>query len=78
MREILRLAQRKNLLRYAPAEDPADAIVEILPTLKRVISFQNVEEWTRHAERYLSAADDAPSAKDALASEETDEGGDAA
>ena len=54
--EILRLAQRKNLLRFAPAENPADATIEVLPTFKRVIPFQDIAEWTRHAERHLAAA----------------------
>jgi hypothetical protein len=56
LREILTLAQRKNLLRYAPAEDPAAAVIEVLPTLKRVIPFQDIAEWNRHAERHLAAA----------------------
>lgn len=55
LREILSLAQRKNLLRFSPAEDPADAIIEVLPTLKRVIPFQDIAEWNRHADRHLAA-----------------------
>ena len=55
LREILSFAQRKNLVRYSPAEEAAEAIIEILPTLKRVIPFQDIAEWTRHAERHLSA-----------------------
>ena len=56
MREILALAQRKNLLRFM--SDPAfeRSTIEILPTLKRVIPFQDIEDWTRNAERYLAAA----------------------
>ena len=56
LREILSLAQRKSLLRYSPAEEPANAIIEILPTLKRVIPFQDIAEWNRQAERHLAAA----------------------
>ena len=56
LREILSLAQRKSLLRYMPAEEAADAIIEILPTLKRVIPFQDIADWNRNAERYLAAA----------------------
>jgi hypothetical protein len=56
LREILGMAQRKNLLRYSPAEEPTDALIEILPTLKRVIPFHDLAEWTRHAERHLAAA----------------------
>lgn len=54
--EILRLAQRKSLLHFTPAEQPADAGIEILPTLKRVIPFQDLADWSRHAERHLAAA----------------------
>jgi hypothetical protein len=56
LREILSLAQRKNLLRFSPAEEPADASIEVLPTLKRVIPFQDIAEWNRYAERHLAAA----------------------
>ena len=56
LREILSLAQRKNLLRYTAADDPSEAIIEIMPTLKRVIPFQDFADWNRHAERHLSAA----------------------
>ena len=51
--EILRLAQRKNLVRFTPAPDPAQARVGILPTIKRVIPFQSLDEWTRHADRFV-------------------------
>lgn len=56
LREILGLAQRKNLVRYTPSEDPANAVIEVLPTLKRVIPFQDIEDWNRHAQRHLAGA----------------------
>jgi hypothetical protein len=56
LREILSLAQRKNLLRFSPTEEAADAIIEVLPTLKRVIPFQDIADWNRHADRHLAAA----------------------
>jgi len=56
LREILALAQRKNLLRFSPAENPAEAIIEVLPTLKRVIPFQDIADWNRTADRHLAAA----------------------
>ena len=37
-------------------EEAADAIIEILPTLKRVIPFQDIADWNRIAERYVAAA----------------------
>lgn len=60
LREILSLAQRKNLLRFSPAEEPADASIEVLPTLKRVIPFQDIAEWNRHADRHLAAPSTEP------------------
>ncbi len=54
--EILRLAQRKSLLHFTAAALAADSGIEILPTLKRVIPFQDLADWTRHAERHLAAA----------------------
>lgn len=56
LREILSLAQRKNLLRFTPNDAPERSIIEVLPTLKRIIPFQNIEEWHKNAERYLTAA----------------------
>lgn len=53
--EILRLAQRKNLLRFTAAAEPAHTRVEILSTIKRVIPFQDLADWTRHADRFLAA-----------------------
>jgi hypothetical protein len=53
--EILRLAQRKSLLHFTAALQAAESGIEILPTLKRVIPFQDLADWTRHAERHLAA-----------------------
>lgn len=56
LREILSLAQRKNLLRFTPNHALERSVIEVFPTLKRVIPFQNIEEWNKNAERYLAAA----------------------
>jgi hypothetical protein len=56
LREILSMGQRKSLLRFSPAEEPSEAVIEVLPTLKRVIPFQDIAEWNRHADRHLAAA----------------------
>jgi hypothetical protein len=56
LREILGMAQRKNLLRFSAAEEAADATIEVLPTLKRVIPFQDIADWNRNADRHLAAA----------------------
>jgi len=52
--EILRLAQRKNLLRCTAGADAARTRIEVLPTIKRVIPFQDLADWTRHADRFLA------------------------
>lgn len=52
LREILTLAQRKNLVRLTPDPLPERTLIEILPTLKRVIPFQDVGEWQAHLDRF--------------------------
>jgi hypothetical protein len=47
--EILRQAQRFNLVRLEVADEVEASQVEILPTLKRVIPFQDLADWTRTA-----------------------------
>ncbi|HUD48308.1 MAG TPA: DUF4194 domain-containing protein [Candidatus Baltobacteraceae bacterium] len=59
LREILSLAQRKNLLRFTVDESLERSIIEIFPTLKRVIPFQSIEDWNKNADRYLAAAREA-------------------
>lgn len=64
MREILRLLDRKNLLRLTGAENLATATVRILPTIRFVIPFQDLEEWTRLAARYQEPSDEAEAPED--------------
>lgn len=54
--EILRLAQRKNLVRFARGPIPAQTRIEILPTIRKIIPFQNLDDWTRCADRFLAAS----------------------
>lgn len=58
LREILSVAQRKNLLRFSPDPMPERAVIEVLPTLKRIIPFQDLDDWSKNAERYLASAKD--------------------
>lgn len=58
MREILRLLDRKNLVRLTGAEDLATASVRVLPTIRFVIPFQDIEEWSRLAARFNEAQGD--------------------
>ena len=52
--EILRLAQRKNLLRFTAAADAARTRIEVFSTIKRVIPFQDLADWIRNADRFLA------------------------
>ena len=73
LREILSLAQRKNLVRYVPDEALERSIIEVFPTLKRLIPFQNIEEWNRHAVRYLAGAKAAGEEAPPLAEEDEED-----
>lgn len=66
LREILSLAQRKNLVRFTLDVAPERSQIEILPTLKRVIPFQGIDDWNKNAERYLA------SAKESIETDESD------
>lgn len=57
MREILRLAQRKNLIRFDVRPEFGQSLIEILTTLKQVIPFRDLEDWTRAAEAHLKTTD---------------------
>ena len=54
LREILSLVQRKNLVRFTPEAAFERSVIEVLPTLKRIIPFQSIEDWNRNADRYLA------------------------
>lgn len=63
--EILRLGQRYRLLRFEEREPFEQAVIEVLPTLARVLDFNSLEEWTRTAALHRApmepaAADDDP------------------
>lgn len=58
MREILRLAQRKNLIRFDVRPEFGQSLIEILTTLKQVIPFRDLEDWTRAAEAHLKTTEE--------------------
>jgi len=49
LREILRQAERFNLIRYEPAEPFEESGIEILPAIRRVIPFRDLAAWTETA-----------------------------
>jgi len=62
MQEILRQAQRFNLIRLETAQPFEQSRIEVLKTLPRVIQFNGIAEWTRVADLHKhpqSAADEA-------------------
>ena len=50
MREILSQARRFNLVRVDFAEPFEKSGIEVLPTLKKVIQFNGIEDWNKTAE----------------------------
>lgn len=52
LREILREFVRFNLLEVEWQTEITDSLIQILPTLRFVIPFPNVEEWLKHANRF--------------------------
>lgn len=58
--EILRMADRFNLIRIDLDESMEKTRIEILPTLKRVIPFQDLADWARAAEAHRSPATSSP------------------
>ena len=56
MLEILRQAQRFNLIRLESAQPFEQSRIEVLKTLPRVIQFNEIAEWTRTAELHKNPA----------------------
>jgi hypothetical protein len=59
MREILQLFERKSLVRLtdtASAGGFPETVIRVLPTIRFVIPFPNLEEWQRQRDRYVQAA----------------------
>ena len=56
MLEILRQAQRFNLIRFESAQPFEQSRIEVLKTLPRVIQFNEIAEWTRTAELHKNPA----------------------
>jgi hypothetical protein len=52
MQEILRQAQRFNLIRFELGSPFEQSRIEILKTLPRVIQFNGIAEWTKSAESH--------------------------
>jgi hypothetical protein len=56
MREILQLFERKTLIRVEDIANPAglaEAKIRVLPTIRLIIPFPNLDEWNRVRDRYI-------------------------
>lgn len=58
MREILQLARRFNLIHFEREEPLERSQIEVLQTLKKVIPFNGIEEWTKTAQSHRTDAED--------------------
>jgi hypothetical protein len=54
LREILAQARRFNLVRVEFVEPVENSRIEVLSTLRKVIQFNDIQEWTRTAELHRS------------------------
>jgi hypothetical protein len=54
MREILRMAERKNLVRLKLETAFESSMIRVLPSLKLVIPFRDLEEWVQTASMHTN------------------------
>jgi len=59
MREILSQARRFNLVEVEFDEPFEKSVIEVLPTLKKVIQFNGIEEWNKTAELHRNPSPEA-------------------
>jgi hypothetical protein len=52
LREILRQAERFNLIRFEMAEPFEESGIEILPAIRRIIPFRELAAWTEAASAF--------------------------
>ncbi len=70
--DILQVARRKNLIRVEQTEPLENTRIHILPTLRRVIPFQDLESWTKHIESLALGDSEGRSSDDTSAEEGTE------
>lgn len=56
LREILRQAERFNLIRFETADPFEESGIEVLPAIRRVIPFRDLAQWTEDAAAFRKAA----------------------
>ena len=65
LQEILRLLERKSLVRLeGTAGAFADWIIHVLPTIRFIIPFQDIEDWKRTHARHADVPQPAPASEE--------------
>ena len=64
LREILRLAERYQLVEFDEVEPIETATVRVLPTLRHVLPFPNIDEWHRIHRQHVDSLNQSGSTSD--------------
>jgi hypothetical protein len=59
LREMLRQAERFNLIRFDPAEPFEESGIEVLPAIRRIIPFRELAQWAETAAAFRKADESA-------------------
>lgn len=60
LREMLRQAERFNLIRFDPAEPFEESGIEVLPAIRRIIPFRGLAQWAETAAAFRKAEQTSP------------------
>ncbi len=69
LREILRQAARFNLVRFQPMEPFEESAIEVLPAIRRVVPFRELNDWTEAIKAFQPNEDEPQAALDMSAEE---------
>jgi len=58
MKEIFRTFSKLNIIEMEWADDFSDSVIQILPTLRFIIPFPEIEEWHRMTDRFNGEEED--------------------
>jgi hypothetical protein len=57
LRDILRMAARYHLIRFEPAEPFEESGIEVLPSIRRIIPFRDLADWSETAQTFRRDAE---------------------
>ena len=72
LREILRQAARFNLIRFQSMEPFEESAIEVLPAIRRVVPFRELNDWTETA-KIFQPNEDGPQAALEIGADEAEE-----